>query len=107
MIRRHEYGDADLIVTLFTLDRGKLPVIAKAAKKSVKRFAGTLELFTVMDVACRIGKRGKGLCILEEATLKHPFPNIRHDVLKTAYASYWAELIHEWMEENQKQFVLH
>jgi len=34
LIRRTEYGDSDLIVTFFTLSRGKLSLIAKAAKKA-------------------------------------------------------------------------
>ncbi len=33
-------GMLDLIVTLFTLSRGKIAVMAKAAKKSLKRFPG-------------------------------------------------------------------
>jgi DNA repair protein RecO (recombination protein O) len=105
MLRRIDFGDYDLIVTFFTLNKGKISVIAKSAKKSTKRFAGTLELFSVLDAVCSIG-RGKGLPILQEATLKHAFPNIRSKIIKTAYASYWAELINQWMEEGQKQVQL-
>ena len=39
-----DYGDFDVIITFFTLKRGKLSLIAKAAKKSTKRFAGILDL---------------------------------------------------------------
>jgi len=106
MIRRIDYGDYDLILTLFTLNSGKTSVIAKSAKKSAKRFSGILELFSVMDVVCRTG-RGKGLYVLQEATLRHPFPGIRSDIIKTAYASYWAELINGWMEKGQKQIELY
>jgi DNA repair protein RecO (recombination protein O) len=105
MLRRIDFGDYDLIVTFFTLNKGKISAIAKSAKKSTKRFAGILELFSVLDVVCSIG-RGKGLPILQEATLKHAFPNIRSKIIKTAYASYWAELINQWMEEGQKQVQL-
>ncbi|MEA1945913.1 MAG: DNA repair protein RecO [Thermodesulfobacteriota bacterium] len=105
MLRRIDFGDYDLIVTFFTLNKGKISVIAKSAKKSTKRFAGILGLFSVLDVVCTIG-RGKGLSILQEATLKHAFPNIRSKIIKTAYASYWAELINQWMEEGQKQVQL-
>ena len=40
LLRRIEFGDYDLIVTLFTLAQGKTSAIAKSAKKSVKRFPG-------------------------------------------------------------------
>ena len=32
-----------------------------------------------------------------------PFANIRGSIIKTAYASYWAELINEWLEGGQAQ----
>jgi DNA repair protein RecO (recombination protein O) len=100
MLRRVEYGDFDLIVTLFTVDVGKVAVMAKAAKKSTKRFAGILEIFSILDVVYARGKgRTSGLPYLKEASLKRPFFNIRSDVVKTGYASYWVELINLWMEE--------
>ncbi len=106
MLRRIDFGDYDLIITFFTLTRGKLSIIAKSAKKSAKRFSGILELFTVLDVVLSAGRR-KGLFVLQEATLKQPFPGIRSSIIKTAYASYWAELIDQWMENGQKQIELY
>ena len=41
-------------------------VIAKAAKKSVKRFGGILELFTALEAVIKPG-RGKGLPVLMTA----------------------------------------
>jgi DNA repair protein RecO (recombination protein O) len=46
------------------------------------------------------------LAVLQEAVLKQPFSAIRADFRKTAYASYWAELIYNWIEENFKQVAL-
>ncbi len=95
-----------MILTFFTPDKGKIATIAKYAKKSVKRFAGILELFSVVHIVCRLGRK-KGLPVLTEATLQHPFDNIRSDVTKMAYASYWAEIINTWMENNQAQAALY
>ena len=106
VLRRIDYGEYDVILTLFALKNGKISVIAKSAKKSKKRFAGILELFSILDVVCSVGRR-KGLPVLQEAALKYPFFNIRSSTLKTAYASYWAELINEWMESGQKQIELY
>jgi DNA repair protein RecO (recombination protein O) len=39
--------------------------------------------------------------------LKHPFQHIRENIKKTAYASYWAELINQWLEEGEKQIQLY
>jgi DNA repair protein RecO (recombination protein O) len=105
LLRRINFGDYDLIITFFTLQKGKLAVIAKSAKKSTKRFFGILELFSVLEIVVGGGGR-KGLPVLQEATLKHPFPNIRADIKKTAYASYWAELITDWIEDGVRQVEL-
>ena len=102
LLRKLEYGDFDLILTLLSLQRGKIALIAKSAKKSTKRFAGILELFSLLEVVASTGK-GRGLPVLQEATLIAPFSTIRNDINKTAYASYWCELINNWVEENQKQ----
>ncbi len=106
LLRRIDHGDSDLIITFFTLEKGKITAIAKSAKKSVKRFSGVLELFSVLQAV--FTKRNKGgLFILKEATLEHPFSEIRSDIKKTAYASYWAELINQWVEAGQQQTQLY
>jgi len=106
MLRRTDFGDYDLIITFLSLSRGKISVIAKSAKKSTKRFSGILELFSAMEIVCR-EPRTKGLPVLEEATLRQPFAGIRADIYKTAYASYWAELVQGWVEEHEKQVQLY
>ena len=106
LLRRMDYGDYDVIITFFTLKRGKLTLIAKSAKKSTKRFAGILELFSILELVAGSG-RGKGMPVLQEAVLKQPFSGIRADFKKTAYASYWAELIYNWLEDNSKQDSLY
>lgn len=100
VLRRVPFGDFDLIVTLLTLSLGKIAVMAKAAKKSIKRFAGVLEPFAPIQA---VYSRGRGMPILQEASLEHPLANIRSDVGKTAYASYWSETIDIYLEENHKQ----
>jgi DNA repair protein RecO (recombination protein O) len=102
LLRRHSYGDYDLIITFYTLTNGKLTVIAKNAKKSRKRFAGILELFSILNLVCA-DTRGRGLPVLQEAVLASPASGIRGNIRRTAYASYWAELINQWAEEGKTQ----
>ncbi|MBC2717507.1 MAG: DNA repair protein RecO [Desulfobacteraceae bacterium] len=102
LLRRSSYGDYDLIVTLLTLNKGKLTVIAKNAKKSRKRFPGLLELFSVLHIECRT-PRARGMAVLQDATLENPFSGIRGNIMKTSYASYWAELVNLWLEEGKEQ----
>jgi len=100
LLRKREYGDSDLIAVFFCRDDGKLSAIAKSAKKSRKRFGGTLELFWLLKIV--VGRsRGSGLAVLSEAALDRPFPGIGANIVKTAYASYWVELVDGWMEPGQ------
>jgi DNA repair protein RecO (recombination protein O) len=102
VLRRVNYGDYDLIITLLTLSEGRLSVMAKSAKKSVKRFGGALELFSLLNITCTTGPKQR-LPLLQEASLTHPFPKIRSDMLKTAYASYWSEIVLKWIMEGKKE----
>lgn len=48
VLRSYPLREADLLVTLFTRAEGKLRGVAKAAKRSKKRFGGALEPLTVV-----------------------------------------------------------
>lgn len=100
VLRRIEFGDYDYIITLLTRNKGKISVIAKNAKKSVKRFSGNLELFYGLDTVIRDNRRS---LLLQEATIDNPHEAIRANILKTAYASYWAEIIVQWLEDGIEQ----
>lgn len=102
LLRRVDFGDFDLILTLLTLTEGKVSVMAKSAKKSVKRFGGALELFSQLNVVFSSGPK-RGLPLLQEAALVRPFSSIRSDIQKTAYASYWSEIVHIWVMEGKKE----
>ncbi len=108
LIRRIDYGDYDLILTFLSRDQGKITAIAKSAKKSAKRFSGVLELFTDLSIRCRFNQRARNrMPVLTEAFVKNPYPNIRVCILKTAYASYFAELINATLESLQNQEELY
>lgn len=102
VLRRRDFGDFDLILTVLTPEYGVRTLIAKSAKKSTRRFPGILEPFAGLTVVFR-KSRGKGMPVLEEATLVNSFGDARSDIVKTAYASYWAELITLWLEEGQSR----
>lgn len=100
VLRRIDYGDYDYILTFMTPSHGKISAIAKNAKKSVKRFSGVLELFYNLDIVIRQGRK---VSFLEEASVENNFPGIRSNIQKTAYASFWNEIIVQWIEEETVQ----
>src|SRR5215471_9215216 len=51
VLRTYPFRESDLLVTLFTRVEGKIRGIARAAKKSRRRFGGALEPLTYIKAA--------------------------------------------------------
>ncbi len=87
-----DHGESDIIVTLYTRDTGKTGVIAKGAKRSIRRFVNKLEIFSFLHLQLR--KSGnKSLLLLEEADLHAGFITLRSDIKKYSVASVIRELL--------------
>jgi len=91
-----DYREADRIVTLFTLEHGKLRGIARGAKNSVRRFGGALELFARLRAEI-VPK--EGLSAIHHADIVTVFPRIRDDLAKIGYAGYACELTDAMLPE--------
>src|SRR5690606_17286574 len=59
LLKRIDYRDSDLIVTLFTFDYGKVQALARGARRSRKRFAGSLEPMHTLEVELSEPARGQ------------------------------------------------
>jgi len=71
LLKRIDYRDADLIVTLFTYDYGKVQALARGARRSRKRFAGSLEPMHTLKVELTEPGRGQ-LYELRSASVATP-----------------------------------
>jgi DNA repair protein RecO (recombination protein O) len=106
LLRRTDYGDYDLIIVFLTRSHGKVTVMAKSAKRSVKRFGGLLGLFSLVEIVWAEARR-PGLPLLQEATLDRALPRLGPDIIRTALASYWDEIVNQWCEEGKAQIHLY
>jgi DNA repair protein RecO (recombination protein O) len=68
VLRRVEYRDADLILSLYTRERGRFSAIARNARKSRRRFSGALEAGNVAVVRFK-PKTGASMETLAQSTL--------------------------------------
>lgn len=105
VVRSTPYGESDRIVTLYTLDFGKMKGIAKGAKRSQKRFANTLEIGSYIQVVF-FEKETQDLVRLDHSELIHPFGSLRENITKLAWASYFIELVNEMTAERIKNKAL-
>jgi len=91
IMRTWEFGETDLVVSFFTSDKGRLKGVAKGGRKSRKRFANCLDLFSFVKLEYEL-KRGRELYFLHSGKLVHAFPGIRSDFSSLSLASYMIEL---------------
>jgi DNA repair protein RecO (recombination protein O) len=85
-----DYGDSDRIVSLFSLEHGRIKAFARGARKSRKRFGPALEPFARIDIQARIKQ---GLSGLQQADIVSIYPAIRADLERIAHALYACELV--------------
>jgi len=91
LLRAVDYGEADRVLTLFGRSTGAVGAIARAARKSQKRFAG-MGLCSVGDVELR--ERGHAeLLTLERFDHRLSFTALGTDVARMGHAAYAAELL--------------
>ncbi len=94
-----DFGESDLIVTLYTYDLGKIRGIAKGAKRSKKRFVNNLQPFSYIRIIFSEGRGG--LIRLDQADIIQPFFLISKDIFKVLYGSYFLELMKEMTGEKE------
>jgi DNA repair protein RecO (recombination protein O) len=71
LLKRVEYGEADLVLTLFTERYGRVSALARGARKSSRRFSGALEPMHTMELG--LEERPKSdLYMLREARIAVP-----------------------------------
>ncbi len=104
--KKIKLGEADRILTLFTLDHGKIEAVAKGVRRPKSKMAGHLELLTHSLVRLA---RGRNLDTIIGSQTIDSFMNLKNDLFLTSYGLYAAELINQFMElhiENQALFRL-
>lgn len=99
VLRYTDYGEADRILTLLTVDRGVQKGFARSARKSRKRFGATVEPFTKADFSWQQGKGD--LLLLQGADLIDAHFGLRKDIKRLALAGYGVELVELLLEEGE------
>jgi len=82
LLRRVEHGESDLVVSLFTDSLGRISALARAARKSRKRFGGALEAFHTLAVDVDEPRSGGELHHLREATIETPRLHLTADLAR-------------------------
>jgi len=99
-----DYRETDRICDLLCETEGRIPVIARGARRSRKRFGGALSLFVVGEATIRTPNRASSgaMATLERFDcLEDLAPALTVDVVAVAHGSYMLELARELWPEAQ------
>lgn len=86
-----DYGESDRIVSLISLELGRIKAFAKGARASRKRFAGSLEPGNRLELTLQV--REDGLSRLERVEATHGHPGLRGSLDALSLALYGCELV--------------
>ena len=104
ILRRRDFGEADRILTVFTLSKGKLSIVAKGVRRITSRRAGNVELLNRVVLYLY---QGKGMPILTEAESIQTFPKLKTDLTLSTVAYHIIELVDKLTAENQESRILY
>ena len=91
VLRTRAHGESDRLATIITADHGKVTGIAKGAKNSRRRFAGTLEPFVQIRAVFQV-RPHSDLVFLQRCELVRPLHGFTADLARYAAGNYVLEL---------------
>ena len=102
MLRSMRFGEADRILHLYTLDRGRVGAIAKGVRKTKSRFGGRLEPFSHVEVMLH---QGSGeLHTVTGVSLVDPHRAAREDPYRLSVGLVGAEaMLRLFVEEERNE----
>jgi len=106
VLKRTNYKEADKIVTLYTLELGKITTLAKGIRKLSSKKRSHLELFNYLNIYL---VEGKNWYIATQAESIHLFPKIKQNYEITQWGYYMLEIFEKMtneMEQNENLFKL-
>lgn len=96
-------GEADSILTLFSLEHGKFDAVARGVRKTLSRKAGHLEPLTHSSLLLA---HGSNLDIVTQAEALHSSLALREDLRRLSAGFYVAELLDRFTVEHDQNAAL-
>lgn len=104
VLRHSDWGEADRLLSLYTLSMGKVRAIAKGVRKLQSRKAGHLEPFTRANLLLA---RGRDMFIVTQAETLDSYQAVRASLERLGYATYIVELLDQFTYEEGENRALY
>lgn len=100
ILKKLAYGEADLIVTFFSRDEGRLTGMAKHARASQRRFGGALELGSIVDLRY-VARAASNMVRIEDAHMHIPTIGVMRSLERIGAMGRALELALAFLPERQ------
>lgn len=90
VLRRVRWSESSLILTLYSLDFGRISAMARGALRPKSSFYGSLELLTMTDISLS-RREGREMDTATEASAIRYYENIRSDAVAFAHSCLFIE----------------
>ncbi len=104
ILKRHNLGEADRILTVFSLQKGKISVLAKGVRRITSRRGGNVEL---LNRSLMYLHPAKSFLILTEAQVLDTYQKLKENLTLSTHAFHIIELIDKLTAENQENRILY
>ena len=99
ILATRSFSEADRLIVIYSLNYGKVTVIAKGVRKPKSKKGRNVEVFNIIKFAAA---RGKSLDILTEVESVNVHKKVRDDLKKAAVAYYFIETIGRITQDEEK-----
>ncbi|OIO38278.1 MAG: DNA repair protein RecO [Candidatus Omnitrophica bacterium CG1_02_49_16] len=100
-LKTQDYRDTSLLATFYTRDYGKIRGIVKGIREAPVRFSSTVEPFSLNEILFYKRKKGGDLHLITQIDLEDLFTEVRGDLERLSYASYFIDLLNELVETEE------
>lgn len=99
VLGKYDVGETDRIYVIYTLEQGKIRVLAKGVRKMQAKLAGSLENFNLADI---LVARNKGMGKIKSAIVENNFSNIKNNLELLEKVFQVVGIFGRLMEDEQK-----
>lgn len=103
IVKRHNLGEADRIITVFTPQFGKISIKAAGVRKITSKRSAHIELLNQSILSLY---KGSGMYVLTEVKMVEDFQELKKDFNKIGLAYHLCELVDCLCPENQENYAV-
>jgi DNA repair protein RecO (recombination protein O) len=100
VLRTYKLGETSRIVVAYTMQFGKLRLVAKGIRRPKSQFGASLEPLTESSIVFYL-REERDLLTVSQATIERPFLGFQRDLERLAYGSAVLELVDSLVSERE------